>query len=88
MRNSKIDAGRKNETNKDMRSSESEQQEVDTPGLLLDVRAASRFMGISPWQCRSLISAGSLPIVRVGRKFYFRRSSLLRWAERAEESLA
>jgi len=56
--------------------------------LLLDIRAASRFLGLSTWQCRSLISDGSLPIVKVGRKFYFRRTTLVRWAERAEERAA
>jgi excisionase family DNA binding protein len=57
-------------------------------GLLLDIRDAGRFLGLSPWQIRALISDGSLPIVKVGRKFYFRRTTLVRWAERAEERAA
>ena len=56
--------------------------------LLLDIRGAGQFLGLSPWQVRALISDGSLPIVKVGRKFYFRRASLVRWAERAEERAA
>jgi len=37
------------------------------------------------WQLRGLIANGELPIVRVGRKLYLRRATLVRWAERAEE---
>jgi excisionase family DNA binding protein len=56
--------------------------------LLLDIKDAGRFLGLSSWQVRALISDGSLPIVKVGRKFYFRRTTLVRWAERAEERAA
>jgi len=55
--------------------------------LLLDIRGAGQFLGLSTWQVRALISDG-LPIVKVGRKFYFRRATLVRWAERAEERAA
>lgn len=51
--------------------------------LLLDIQDAGDFLGLTVWQVRGLVSEG-LPVVRVGRKFYFRRTSLTRWAERAE----
>jgi hypothetical protein len=54
--------------------------------LLLDIQSASDFLGLTIWQVRGLISQG-LPVVRVGRKFYFRRVSLTRWVERMEEKL-
>jgi excisionase family DNA binding protein len=53
--------------------------------LLLDVKGASAFLGLSSWQVRGLVASGDLRVVRVGRKFYFRKSALMRWAERAEE---
>ena len=53
--------------------------------VLLSVPAAAAFLGISVWQVRGLIAAGDLRVVKVGRKFYLRRKTLLRWAEVAEE---
>ena len=52
---------------------------------MLSVPAAAAFLGISVWQVRGLIAAGDLRVVKVGRKFYLRRKTLLRWAEVAEE---
>ncbi len=52
--------------------------------LLLDIRDAADFLGLSPWQVRGLISSGELHVVTVGRKLYFRRQTLLRWAEKTE----
>lgn len=52
---------------------------------LLDIRDAGEFLGLSAWQVRGLVSAGELRVVRVGRKFYFRKQALVRWAERAEK---
>lgn len=51
---------------------------------LLSVPAAASLLGVTTWQIRGLIATRSLPIVQVGRKFYLRRATLLRWAERAE----
>ena len=51
---------------------------------LLDIRAAGHLLGLSYWQTYGLIKAGELPVVEVGGKFYLRRATLLRWAERAE----
>jgi hypothetical protein len=51
---------------------------------LLALPDAGIFLGLSIWQIRGLVSSRSLPVVRVGRKFYLRRTTLLRWAERAE----
>lgn len=31
-----------------------------------------------------MIATGELPIVKVGRKLYIRRATLVRWVERAE----
>lgn len=56
--------------------------------LLLDIPAAAAFLGLTAWQIRGIIASGELPVVKVGRKFYVRRSTLLRWAERAEERAA
>jgi excisionase family DNA binding protein len=53
--------------------------------LLVDIQGAAAVLGLSPWQIRGLISNRELSVVKVGRKFYFRRTALLRWAERAEE---
>jgi excisionase family DNA binding protein len=53
--------------------------------LLLDIQDAADFLGLSPWQIRGLVTADELKVVRVGRKFYFRKQALVRWAERAEE---
>jgi excisionase family DNA binding protein len=54
------------------------------PSVLLDVCEAGNFLGLTRWQIRGLIASHELPVVRVGRKFYLRRASLVRWAERAE----
>lgn len=51
--------------------------------VLLDIRDGGVFLGLTEWQMRGLLLTG-LPTVKVGRKFYFRRSTLLKWAERAE----
>jgi excisionase family DNA binding protein len=63
-----------------MKNSESVQAEP----ALLDIRGAAALLGLTSWQIRGLISNKELPIVRVGSKFYFRRATLTRWAERAE----
>lgn len=51
---------------------------------LLNVPQASAFLGLSVWQVRGLIAGHSLPVVQVGRKFYLRRATLVRWQERTE----
>jgi hypothetical protein len=51
---------------------------------LLNLPAAGAFLGLSIWQIRGLISSRQIPVVKVGRAFYLRRSTLVRWAERAE----
>jgi excisionase family DNA binding protein len=53
--------------------------------LLLDLPAASSFSGLTIWQLRGLIASGEIPVVRVGRKLYLHRQTLVRWAERAEQ---
>jgi excisionase family DNA binding protein len=59
-------------------------KEVAVTSLLLDLPAASSVSGLTIWQLRGLISTGEIPVVRVGRKLYLRRTTLQRWAERAE----
>ena len=52
--------------------------------LLLDLTTASSTAGLTVWQLRGLIVNGELPVVKVGRKLYVRRATLVRWSERAE----
>jgi hypothetical protein len=52
--------------------------------ILLDLIDASPVVGLTIWQLRGLISTGEIPVVKVGRKLYLRRQTLVRWAERAE----
>jgi excisionase family DNA binding protein len=51
---------------------------------LLDIRGAGQFLGLSYWRVYGLVKTGELPVIEIGGKFYFRRATLLRWAERAE----
>ena len=59
-------------------------QKIPNSAELLNLPDAGSLLGLTTWQLRGLIAARSLPVVQVGRRFYFRRSTLLRWAERAE----
>jgi hypothetical protein len=52
--------------------------------LLLNLPAASSVVGLTTWQLRGLVANGELPVVKVGRKLYVRRATLVRWSERAE----
>jgi excisionase family DNA binding protein len=60
------------------------QSVVANPTELLNLSAAGSLLGLTVWQLRGLIASRSLPVVQVGRKFYLRRATLLRWTERAE----
>lgn len=51
---------------------------------LLSLPDAGALLGLTVWQLRGLIASRELPVVQVGRKFYLRRATLLRWTERAE----
>jgi excisionase family DNA binding protein len=51
---------------------------------LLNLPDAGALLGLTVWQLRGLISNRVIPVVQVGRKFYLRRATLVRWAERAE----
>jgi excisionase family DNA binding protein len=51
---------------------------------LLSLPDAAGVLGLTVWQVRGLIANRLLPVVQVGRKFYLRRATLLRWTERAE----
>ena len=63
-------------------SGQTAKDQVDS--LLLDIKGAAAFLGLTPWQLRGLIVAGQLDVIRIGRKFYLRRATLIRWAERSE----
>ena len=52
--------------------------------LLLNLVQASPVVGLTTWQLRGLIANGELPVVKVGRKLYVRRATLVRWCERRE----
>ncbi len=52
--------------------------------LLLNLVQASPVVGLTTWQLRGLIANGELPVVKVGRKLYVRRATLVRWCERME----
>ena len=60
------------------------QPAIANPTELLNLSSASSLLGLTVWQLRGLIASRSIPVVQVGRKFYLRRATLLRWAERAE----
>lgn len=59
-------------------------QRVSASTELLNLPDAGALLGLTIWQLRGLISNRVIPVVHVGRKFYLRRATLLRWAERAE----
>jgi excisionase family DNA binding protein len=59
---------------------------AQTSSLLLSLEDAAPVLGVTIWQLRGLIASKELPVVIVGRKFYLRRATLLRWVERAEET--
>jgi excisionase family DNA binding protein len=46
--------------------------------LLPGANAAAIFIGVSPRAVYHLVEAGHLPVVRKGRRLYFRRSELER----------
>jgi excisionase family DNA binding protein len=51
---------------------------------LYNVAKAAELSGLSVWQIRGLIARRQIPIVRVGRKFYLRKQTLLKFLENAE----
>jgi excisionase family DNA binding protein len=59
-------------------------QKVSSSAELLALPDAAGMLGLTVWQVRGLIANRLLPVVQVGRKFYLRRATLLRWTERAE----
>ena len=61
------------------------QEHIDNASAhLCDIAGASRFLGLTSWQIRGLLANGELKCLRIGRKLYFRRAALIRWAENAE----
>jgi len=64
--------------------SENSAQPEKSNALLVSLTDATDIVGLTVWRLRGLIANRELPIIKVGRKFYLRRSTLIRWAERAE----
>lgn len=46
--------------------------------LVVGARAAADFSGLSPTTIYKMVDAGRLPVIRKGRRLYFRRSELER----------
>ena len=61
---------------------------VAQAGLVLDIASAASFLGLTPWQVRGLIASKELSVLKVGRKFYLRKTSLARWCELYERTAA
>lgn len=60
---------------------------------LFDINAAVEYLrsigatGVTKSSVRSLIATGGLPTIKLGRKFYITRTSLLEWLSRHERRL-
>jgi excisionase family DNA binding protein len=64
-------------------------QQTTTPEpVLLDIRAAARLLGLTYWKVYKLIKDRDLPVVEISGKFYFRRTTLLKWVEKSEAKVA
>jgi excisionase family DNA binding protein len=51
---------------------------------LLDARQVGELLGVSAKSVLRLAAAGELPVVRIGRQYRFRPSSLEEWLQQAE----
>jgi hypothetical protein len=58
--------------------------ESNSEPLLLDMRAAAGFLGVTYWKFYALVKSKAIPVVEINNKFYFRRSTLLRFVDRTE----
>jgi hypothetical protein len=70
--------------NRETQITTSNERQTSQDPLLLNVLAASAFIGITSGQLRGLIAAREIPVVRVGRKLFLRRVTLVRWVENEE----
>lgn len=52
---------------------------------LVAAKAAARLTGIPYGSLRNLAQRGEIPVVRVGRAWYFERADLDRWIEKRKE---
>jgi hypothetical protein len=55
-----------------------------TEAVLLDMRGAAKFLGLTYWKVYGLLKGRQIPVVELNGKFYFRRATLLRFVERSE----
>ena len=59
-------------------------QSVQPEPVLLDIRGAAALLGLTYWKVYGLVKAHELPVVEIAGKFYFRRTTLLKWVEKSE----
>jgi excisionase family DNA binding protein len=62
-----------------------ERHDLD-PDRLRTMAEAAELLGISSRHLQSLVSAGRIATVRIGRRVLFRRETLLRFAEATERT--
>ena len=57
----------------------------DSQVRLLDLHRACKYIGLSYWTLREMVSRGELSFVRVGRRIFIDRQDLDRWIEEHKE---
>ena len=60
------------------------QQETATPRLLLRIPEAAKALGLGRTKIYELITAGELPVIRVGRAVRVSVSALQKWVEKQD----
>ncbi len=58
---------------------------AQTVSRLIAAKAASQLTGIPYGSLRDLAHRGEIPVVRVGRAWYFERADLDQWIEKRKE---
>ena len=53
----------------------------DRPSVLVAARPAAAEYGLKYTSLRDLVFRGELPVVRIGRAWYFKRSDIERWID-------
>lgn len=61
-----------------------EPKTTNSESVLLDMHDAARFLGLTYWKVYGLVKGRQIPVVELNGKFYFRRTTLLRFVERSE----
>ncbi len=60
-------------------------QDMQSGARLLDFRAASRYLSLSYWTMRDMVSRGEIPHVRAGRRVLIDVRDLDRWIDQNKE---